>query len=87
MLGISTLFAVLWVAVARDRQLLKPEVSDEEVNAILLATSPNVGFYVGVTLLAIIAPRVAAFGFLVIAVVGVLRARADEMMAEPVESA
>ena len=53
-------------------------MSEQEINAILLATTPNLGFYVGVIVLAIFAPRVAAFGYLVIAVIGVFRARGDE---------
>jgi uncharacterized membrane protein len=82
LLVISVLFAALWGTVARDRELLRPEVTEEEVNAILLRASPNIGFYVGVTALAVGAPRVAAIGYLVIAVVGVLRARGDEPAAE-----
>jgi TMEM175 potassium channel family protein len=78
LLVISLLLAAIWATVARNRDLLKPEVSEEEVNAILLATTPSIGFYVGVIVLAIVAPRVAAFGFLVTAIVAVLRARSDE---------
>ena len=37
LLAIALLFSALWGAVARDRELLRPEVSDEEVNAILRA--------------------------------------------------
>jgi hypothetical protein len=77
------LFSALWGAVARDRQLLHPEVSDDEVNAILLATSPGIGFYGGAIALAIVAPRAASFGYLVIAVVSVLRVRGDEVAPEP----
>jgi hypothetical protein len=53
-------------------------VSEQEINAILVATTPSLGFYVGVIVLAILAPRVAAFGYLVIAVIGVLRAHGDQ---------
>jgi hypothetical protein len=35
------------------------------------------GFYVGVIVLAVLAPKIAVFGYLVIAVVAVLRARGD----------
>ena len=73
LLVISLLLSALWGVIARDRDLLKPEVSDQEINAILVASSPSLGFYVGVLVLAIFAPRVAAFGFLVIAIVAVLR--------------
>ena len=60
---ISLLFSALWGVIRRDRDLLKPEVSEQEINAMLVATTPNLGFYVGVIVLAIFAPRVAAFGY------------------------
>ena len=41
LLAIALLFSALWGAVARDRELLKPEVTDHEVNEILLAASPT----------------------------------------------
>ena len=44
-------------SVARDRDLLRPEVSEQDINAILLAATPNLGFYLGVIVLAIVAPR------------------------------
>ena len=58
-------------------------MTNDEVSAILLATSPNIGFYAGAIALAIVAPRAAAFGYLVIAVVSVLRVRGDEVTPEP----
>lgn len=76
--AISLLFGALWGTIARERELLRPEVTDEEVNAILLEATPSIGFYVGATALAIVAPRIAAFGYLVIAVLSVLRARGDQ---------
>jgi TMEM175 potassium channel family protein len=82
LLAISLLFGALWGTVTLDRELLKPEVSDEEVNRILLATTPGIGFYAGATAIAIVAPRVAAIGYLVIAVVGVWRAQGDEPAVE-----
>jgi uncharacterized membrane protein len=78
LLVISLLLNALWGAITRDRDLLKPEVSEQEMTAILIATTPTIGFYVGVIVLAIIAPRIAAFGYLVIAVLGVLRAHGDQ---------
>ena len=78
LLLISLLLSALWGAITRDRGLLKPEVSEQEINAILAATTPSLGFYVGVIVLALFAPRVAAFGYLVIAIVGVLRAHGDQ---------
>ena len=75
LLVISFLFNALWGSVARDRHLLRPDISEEEFNSIARAAAPNMGFYVGVIVLAIFLPRVAAYGFLVIAVVAVIRAR------------
>jgi uncharacterized membrane protein len=77
LLVIALLFSVLWRDMAADRQLLKPEVSDAEVQAIGQATTPNVGLYAAVMVVAILTPRVAAFGYLAIAVVAVTRARGD----------
>ena len=84
LLVIALLFSALWGAVALDRALLKPEVSDDEVNAILLATSPSIGFYAVAIALAIVAPQLAALGYLLIAVLGILRVRGDEVPAESV---
>jgi hypothetical protein len=78
LLTISLLLGAIWGLVARDRHLLRPEVSDAEVRAILLATTPNIGFYLGVLAISVAFPQAAAFGYLVIAIVGVLRARGDE---------
>jgi hypothetical protein len=81
---IALLFSALWGAVALDRSLLKPEVSDDEVNAILLATSPSIGFYAVTIALAIVAPQLAALGYPLIAVSGISRVRGDEVPAESV---
>lgn len=78
LLGISLLLGALWGSVTLDRHLLRPEVEEKEINAITLAAAPNIGFYVLVIALAVVAPRVAVFGFLVVAVVGLLRARGDK---------
>ena len=77
LLVISTIFSALWGSVASDRSLLEPDVSKKEVNAIARATTPNLGFYIVVIALAFIAPDVAAFGYLVIAIVAILRAQGD----------
>ena len=87
LLVISLLFSALWASVARDRSLLKPDVSEKEVDAIARATTPNLGFYVAVIVLAFIAPKVAAFGYLAIAIVAVLRARGDSGIPTTPESA
>jgi uncharacterized membrane protein len=82
LLVISLLLSALWGVIARNRDLLKPEVSEQEINTLLVATTPSLGFYVGVIVLAIFAPRVAAFGYLVIAMLIVLRAHGDQAMPE-----
>ncbi|HEU6446032.1 MAG TPA: TMEM175 family protein [Gaiellaceae bacterium] len=78
LLAIAVLFSALWATVARDRELLRPEVSDDEVNALLLASSPSIGFYGGTIALAIVAPRAAAFAYLLIAILAIARVRGDE---------
>jgi hypothetical protein len=76
-LVISLLFSLLWGSIARDRRVLKPGVTVKEINAIAIAATPSIGFYAGVIVLAVFAPRVAVFGYLVIAVVALLRVRGD----------
>ena len=78
LLVISLLVSALWGAITREPKLLKPEVSEREINSILIATTPNLGFYVGMIVLAIFAPKVAAFGYLVIAMLAVVRLHGDE---------
>jgi uncharacterized membrane protein len=82
LLAISALFAALWSGVVSDRELLKPEVRDEDVKAVLVASTPNLGFYVGATVLGILLPRVAAIGYLLIAGAAVLRARGGDTAGE-----
>ncbi len=77
LLVIALLFWLLWRYAASNRALLKRGVSDREIDAIRNATTPNIGFYAVVIVLAIFAPKVAAFGYLVIAIVAILRARGD----------
>jgi uncharacterized membrane protein len=77
LLVISLLISALWAVAARDRSLLRPEVTEEDVRAIVIATSPNIGLYVGLTVLAIFAPHIAAFGYLLVAILLILRARGD----------
>ena len=52
-------------------------MDENEIKAITLAATPTIGFYVGVIVLAFVAPVVAVYGFLLIAIVSVLRARGD----------
>jgi len=73
--AISIIVGALWGVVARDPELLEPDVSENEVNAILLRTTPGLGFYAAVIAVAIVAPHLAAFGYLVIAIVAVANVR------------
>jgi uncharacterized membrane protein len=77
LLVIALLFSALWHAMTTDRQLLKPEISGAEIQAIGQATTPNIGLYAAVIVVAILVPRGAAFGYLAIAVLAVARARGD----------
>jgi uncharacterized membrane protein len=77
LLVISIVFSALWRAVTRDRQLLQPAVTDAEVAAIGRASTPNIGFYAGMTTFALLAPRAAAVGYLVVALISVARVHAD----------
>jgi TMEM175 potassium channel family protein len=87
MLVISLLLSALWGSVSLDRHVLKPEVAEDEIKAIALATTPNIGFYIAMIALAVFAPRVAIFGYLVIAIIALLRMRGDSMQARRATSA
>jgi len=66
--------SVLWrYASARRGALIGADVTDAEVRHITSLTTPNMGFYAGVVIVALIAPQVAAFGYLLIAILAVLR--------------
>jgi uncharacterized membrane protein len=82
-LVIALVISAMWGTISRDRQLLKPEVTDKEISAILLQTTPSIGFYGTLTALAIFFPRVAAVGYLVIAILAVMRARGDDVAPAP----
>jgi TMEM175 potassium channel family protein len=73
----SLVLGAMWQAIARRRELLRSEITDPEVQYLLRRTAPNIGFYAGVTLLAILLPYVAAVGYLVIAILLVFRAPSD----------
>lgn len=53
-------------------------MSEKDFNAIARQQTGSLGLYVDVIVLAVVAPKIAAFGYLVIAVVAVLRARGDD---------
>ena len=75
---ILLLLAAMWRAVAARRELLLPEVRQDEVDRILRGTAPSLGYYIAVILIAIVAPQVAAFGYLLIAIMLVVRARGSD---------
>lgn len=79
LLVISLLLSALWGSVALDRHVLRPDVSDDEIRAIALATTPSIGLYVVMIVLAVFAPRVAIFGYLVVAIIALFRMRGDSM--------
>jgi len=83
LLLVSVALAALWRTVVRDPKLLRPEVTQEEVRAITNRSTPNIGLYVGATVLAIFAPNAAAGFYLVIALVTVARARGDSPAPQP----
>ncbi len=78
LIAVSLTITALWTAAVRDRRLLKPGIAEQEISAITRATAPNLGLLLAATAVAIPFPRVAAFMYLVIAVIGVFRARPDE---------
>src|SRR3954449_2836365 len=83
LLMVSVALAALWRSVVRDPKLLRPEVTEQEIRAITNRSTPNIGLYVGATVLALFAPNAAAGFYLVIALVTVARARGDTPAPEP----
>ena len=81
LLTISLLLNSLWGSAVLDRRVLRNEVGDDEIKALALATAPNIGLYVGMIVLTLFAPRAAIFGYLLIAVISVLRSPGDDLRA------
>jgi uncharacterized membrane protein len=78
LLVLSLVLAAMWRGIARHHaDLLRPEISQKEIDRIGRATTPSLAFYVVVIALAILVPKVAAFGYLVIALLLVGSARSD----------
>ena len=76
LLTISVVITAL-VRYAGSRPDLIEEEGRDEAVALAARTSPNLVFYIVVLALAVVAPEVAAFGFLVVAMVAVLRFGGD----------
>ena len=77
LLSISLLLTALWRYIAAHRDLLEAGQSEKEAAAISEQVGPNIAFYAIVVLLAIFAPRLPVFGYLLIAVTAVFRVRGD----------
>ncbi len=75
--AVSVTITALWSSAVRDRRLLRPGISGQEIGAVTRATAPNLGLLLAATAVAIPVPRVAAFMYLVIAVIAVFRAQPD----------
>ena len=76
LLVISVLITVI-VRYAGSRPELIEEEGRDEVVALAAQSSPNLAFYLVVLALAFLAPKVAAFGFLAIAVFAIMRVRGE----------
>ena len=83
LLVISLLLSALWGSVSLDREILREEVGDDEIKSIALATAPSIGLYGAMIALALFLPRVAIFGYLVIAIFSLLRSHGDIVPARP----
>ena len=77
LLANSLALSILWATATRNRDVLKPDITEGEISAIAVATAPRLGFYLAMIVLAIFAPRIAVLGYLVIAIVTLLRTRGD----------
>jgi uncharacterized membrane protein len=77
LLSISALLSLMWRHVASNRDLLVEGVSAEEIQDISRESTPNMAFYAAILLIAIVAPQIAVFGYLAIAIIGLFRSRGD----------
>ena len=68
----------MWRFVAFSPDLLRPEFSIDEVRSLARRAEPNLAFYAAFTAFGLVVPRAAAFGYIVVAVLQVLRVRGDE---------
>jgi uncharacterized membrane protein len=83
LLTISLLFGAMARAAARRPELIRPEVTHDEIDELVGATRPSIGIYAAGAALAALAPPVAVFGYLLIAIAVVMRARGDETSPPP----
>ena len=78
LLAISLISTAMWRAIADEPELLEPSVSQTEVAMLARSSAPSLGFYAVVIVVALVAPQLAAFGYLAIAVAAVLTARGGD---------
>ena len=74
---VVSLLVTAIIRYAGSRPELIVEEGREQIVALAAQSSPNLGFYVVVLALAFISPRIAAFGFLAIAVFMIMRTRGE----------
>ena len=67
LLAISLISTAMWRAIADEPELLEPSVSQTEVAMLARSSAPSLGFYAVVIVVALVAPQLAAFGYLAIA--------------------
>jgi uncharacterized membrane protein len=87
LMAISIVSWGLWTAVRGERDLLHPAVTEEEIQWFTRRATPNIGFYVAATLLALVAPTLTAVVYFAIGAVTVLRARGDSARREAGQAA
>lgn len=75
LLLISITIAGMWRYAAGGRRLLTPDVPQDEIDTLTRMLEPDLGFYAGAILLAVIVPQAGAALFLVIAVTALIRRR------------
>ena len=78
LLVISVVLRLIWQAIIRQPDLLKPGVSAEELKAMTATATPNIGFYAVAIVSALLLPKLAVLGYLVVAVVAVWRTHGDQ---------
>jgi uncharacterized membrane protein len=72
LLAISVTITAIGRHAAAHSELVHGEAARDEVRTITINTAPSLGFFAAVIVLAALAPKVAAFGYLVVAVIAVL---------------
>lgn len=71
--AVSALFTVMGRYVVSRKELVVAGRA-EEIEALNARLAPSLGFYAAILALAVVAPAAAAFGFLAVALLAVLRA-------------